>query len=147
MIRPTFTAKICPADRPNRNMRLYSTEILKKAIEQVQPRIEAQTFHGEFGFPVQGMGQDQESFEHRIMQVDEAKASHQIDNLRLEDGWLVGDITILDTPYGRLLDETMINEQIDFRFRCFTTYDGRRNGVYHIETCNLVSIDACRDGA
>lgn len=148
MIRQPFTVKLGDVDVPNRNHRIYTTEVLEKALTAAADRL---PLRGEFGFPEKEPGEDTESYSRRAMQIDERRVSHEITDIEIVDNCLMGKIKILDTPYGRLLDETLLNEHRDFRMRGFTTFTTdsttRRDGCYEIATLELITFDATSDGA
>lgn len=68
-----------------------------------------------------------------------SEVSHTVENLRIEEGFLVGDITVLDTPKGRDLERLL--DSCDFRA---TGLGVIRGG--HVTDYNLISIDAVLDG-
>lgn len=82
------TVKILPIDRPNWNRHTYSQSVVQSAIEECES-------------PVYG---GLESF------VELAKISHFTENLRIENGWLVGNVKILKTPMGQILNELLLVE-------------------------------------
>lgn len=43
--------------------------------------------------------------------------SHTVDNLRIQDGWLVGDVEILDTAFGELLGRLLTSAKCNFVLR------------------------------
>lgn len=81
--------------QPNRNGRYYSPEVLKKAVEDAQPRIKARQMLGEIDPPGDART--------RMRDV-----SHVVTALRVDDnGCLIGDLEILDTPAGKMLRDLM----------------------------------------
>ena len=80
------TVKILPIDRPNWNGRIYSQSVVESAIAKCKS-------------PVYG------HCDSNIGQVDLEKVSHITENLRIENGWLVGDVKFLGTPKGKILKE------------------------------------------
>lgn len=86
--------KIQKLDEPNKNGRIYSTDVIKAAIE----KINNQAVMGTIGMP-----------EGPSMNI--AKVSHVVANLTIEDGYLVGDLTILKTPMGEELSK-MLDEMV-----------------------------------
>lgn len=148
MIRPPFIAKLGDVDVPNKNRRIYTTEVWEKALAAVTHRL---PLRGEFEFPKREPEESSETFEVRIMHILDRRVSHEISDIEIVGNCLMGKIKILDTPYGRLLDETLINEPKDFRLRGFTTFTDdsmtRTDGCYEIATLDLISFDAVSDGA
>lgn len=148
MIRQPFIAKLGDVDVPNKNRRIYTTEVWEKALAALQHRL---PLRGEFEFPKREPGEDSEHFEVRIMHILDRRVSHEITDIKIVDNCLMGTIRILDTPYGRLLDETLINEPKDFRTRGFTTFTSdsmtRTDGCLEIATLELITFDAVSDGA
>jgi hypothetical protein len=84
------TVKILPIDRPNWNGRTYSQSVVQSAIENCKS-------------PVYG------GLEYDV-DIDLAKVSHITENLRIENGWLVGDAKVLKTPMGQILNELFLVE-------------------------------------
>lgn len=85
--------RILPLDRPTSNQRFVSTETIQRAIDQMT-------------FPVLGTlapcFQKDRSIE---------TASHVINHLFVEDGFLWADVHILDTRKGRMLSDLLKLEQ------------------------------------
>lgn len=89
--------KIQKLDEPNKNGVVYTSEEMARAIqEREQPVL------GQLGALQDGM-------------VDLTKVTHQFSNLAVEDGWLVGELKVLSTPYGPTLQQLMDANDIAFR--------------------------------
>jgi hypothetical protein len=122
-----LTVKICQADTPNKNNRLYSSEVLQSAIEKVATK----EMLGTIGMP-EGPS------------VDLADVSHTITDLRLEGGFLVGKVKVLKTPKGKLLEELLSQPpSLDFRLAGVGQVDS--NGV--VSNFTITSVNAVYDGA
>lgn len=112
--------KILQLDVPNKNDRTYTIECVQDSL--------GKEFLGCIGFPPGVNG------------VPLEEASHKVGNLRIEDGYLIGDIVVLDTPKGK--DLSSILNGVDFRTRGTGIIE---NGV--VKNYKLISIDAVYDGA
>ena len=122
-----ITVRICQADVPNKNNRTYSTEALQNAVDKL-PRPE---LLGTIGMPVSD-------------KVDLFNVSHSVSNLRLEDGYLVGTMKVLETPQGKMLKELLSTPpSLDFRLAGVGKVD--RNGV--VSDFTITSVNAVYDGA
>ena len=105
---------------PNKNGHVYSADCFESAL-------------GKEFFGTIGMDDFNES-------VDLNRVSHRITNLRIEDGFLVGDVEILSTPMGKVLSEI---GGMDYRTAGFADMDS--NGI--ISKYQLISINAVENGA
>lgn len=118
--------KIQQLDVPNKNNRIYPARTIEEALQ----RLNGKPVIGHIG--VDG-GNDPSTF-----------ASHQITNLAIEDGYLVGQITILDTEAGktarRLLEGPLRG---DVRSQGYG--DVSPDGI--ITNYTIVSIDIVSNGA
>lgn len=85
--------KIQQIDTPNLNNRTYTEQCFSKSIGKSV----IGTTNGE--------------------KIDLAETSHIVHNLRIEDGFLVGDLQILDNQYGHQLQE-LLSEETKENFRC-----------------------------
>jgi hypothetical protein len=98
----------------NLNGRIYqNNENLRKSIEDYNNKISK---YGQIDFP--------ETFDTTLKEV-----SHVIENVRIEDDKVVGDVKILDTPKGRFLKDIMNRDNYVFRSRAagHTNEDGTVN--------------------
>jgi hypothetical protein len=124
--------KLMILDVPNNNNHLYTTELVNKIIESSPREVMGMLGVNSCVYP----------------NINFDKVSHKISNLRIEECYWVGDVTILKTPCGDMLTN-LIERKIDFDFR--------PTGVATIEMDNdivvigsdykLISIDAVVDGA
>jgi hypothetical protein len=111
---------------PNKNGRYYPPDVLKRAIEDAQPRIKAGRMIGQIDPP----GDRRPSIRH---------ASHRVDDVRVEeDGSVSADLTILDTPAGELLKQGLL-----VGYPCGLSTSGRgevdENGI--VRDFKLLSVD------
>jgi hypothetical protein len=89
--------KILELDKPNKNGRIYPTAVIAKSLESVKYPV-----FGELGFnPYGGV----------LATIDVSNISHKVENLRIEDGFLVGDVTVLKTPKGLILEQVISNAE------------------------------------
>lgn len=115
--------RILCADMPNGNRRIYPLAALERCIEKAK----AGPVLGSLGL-TEGPA------------VELGEVSHAIENLRLQDGYLVGNVRVLKTPKG--LELLKVIEHCKFR----PTGTGIiREGL--VTDYNLISIDAVFDGA
>lgn len=110
------------ADFPNGNGRIYPMSALEHCVEKAK----AGPVLGSLGL-TEGVS------------VALSEVSHTVENLRIEEGYLVGDVTVLDTPKGQALEKLI--DSCDFR----STGTGLIRGG-HVVDYNLISIDAVLDG-
>ena len=86
-----ITAQLLKINEANLNGRIYTREVVETMIEQFNRRkAEQGHFLGELGFP--------ERLETTLSQV-----SHSVDEIHIDKNMLLGDITVLDTPNGKVL--------------------------------------------
>lgn len=127
MTKTKIAERIMRADVPNGNNRTYPMETLEYCVELCK----AQTIFGILGAPSVGY-------------VDLNEVSHMVRNLRIdEDGYLLGDVEVLQTDKGDILGQLLDEVQIDFRVS--GTGDVDENGV--VSNFKFLSIDAVYDGA
>lgn len=87
----------------NRNGRVYSRDLWEKAIrsDYVKEMINTHSLLGELNHP---MGEEEDRLE-----IDLTKVSHAINNIWIDDQGVWGEIDILPTPNGKI-----VNELIDY---------------------------------
>lgn len=74
--------KILQLDTPNRNGIIYPKEEIQRVIENIE-----QPILGECGSP-------------HSQYINLGNVCSSASNLRIVDGWLIGDVKLLDTPMG-----------------------------------------------
>lgn len=108
--------RIQELDTPNKNGRIYRKDVMEKAIEETE-----QTLIGTIGMPEGG-------------EIDIMKISHKVENLRIEDNFLVGDMTILGTPEGfKLSDMVECHDSYGFRLAGIGTVKRNEDGVQEVQ--------------
>lgn len=129
-----ITGTILTLDQPNANGRTYTTEVAEAIIEQARDRIAVGALLGEVGYP------EGSSFN----SVDMNRVSHQVTDLRIENGQLIGVIKLLKTPMGEIAEKLIYEApHVGFRPRGHATID--KNGVvsdYQLVTIDLVANPA-----
>lgn len=110
-------------DEKNLNGRIYSTVEIEKAISQIKDG-------GVFGVN----GAQETPF------IDVSKISMSAKNLRVEDGYLVADVKVLDTPAGKELQ--LMLDDVEFRPSGY----GRVNEDGTLSDYTLLSISAVKKG-
>jgi hypothetical protein len=121
--------KIQQADVPNKNNRVYTRAILEQVVEEYND-----------GKPVLGtIGMEDN-------RAAIAHSSHKVENLRIEDGYLVGDVTVLQTETGNALTSMLEAYPLDFRM------DGigsvvQQDGNNVVTDYTLTRVNAVLDGA
>ena len=88
-------------DVPNANNRMYSSEVMSEAIKRWADKDMFGTFSDD---AAGGSG------------VDLSLVTHIVRDLRVEDGKLLGNIHILDTPKGRIL-QAVLNGGTEVAYR------------------------------
>lgn len=110
------------ADVPNLNGRIYPKDLLEKVIE-------SQSLMGMVGM-------------NETSTLELEKVSHKVENLRMENGYLVGELKILSTPMGKTLSQLPYNEN-SFRLSGVGTVD--KDG--RVENFSPIAINYTKDPA
>ena len=127
---------ILEMDVPNKNNHVYP----KYVIEQVVEMWKGKQMLGQIDMPTFA---DEKS---HFLQLD--RASHVVENLRIDDNnYLIGDITVLKTPAGKLLDDLMTVDGLCFRSCGVGNIAEDENGHMVITNYQMLSINAVFDGA
>ncbi len=113
--------EILMLDVPNGNRRTYTTEAVSEALKNIPNEV-----LGQIDYPSEN-----------FMHVNISAISHKINNLRIENGKLIGDVTILKTPNGKLLEKLLEFPGSGFRPRSFCDVD--ENGV--VSNLQIIAID------
>jgi len=93
--------KLLLLDEPNHNYRVYPKEVVQKALDTNVVKAVlgcAITLKTDF-----------------TADVDLQKISHYTQNLRIEDNYLVGDVTVMKTPEGITL-QTLLDRGCNIKF-------------------------------
>lgn len=117
------SVNICELNKPNKNGRIYTYSAFKDVI--------GKSFYGSIGMPKE------------CCELNLATVSHVVENIRIEDDMLIGDVKILKTPEGKNLKELVDNVV----FRLAGTGILTREKIvddYKLISINAVNID---DGA
>lgn len=101
-----IAVKIQKLDEANRNGRIYSTEAVQEALDKIDQR----HVFGTIGYPNTG------TYIQDNTGIPLHEVSHMANNLRIEDGYLVGDIKVLETPKGNILSQ-LIEDGVETAFR------------------------------
>ena len=101
--------EIATANIPNKNNRTYPLSVLQQIVDTTDE------IYGELG-PTCSNDYDN-WIVRQITQVDMQRVSHKVNNLRLEDNQLIGDVISLNTPCGHILTQLMEDVPISFRPR------------------------------
>lgn len=97
---PDTDHTILNLDVPNANGRTYTTETAQAMVDQATKRMsDGHALFGELGYPT---GEP-------FSTVDLNRVSHQITEVRVEDGKLIGKMKLLDTPMGNIA-RTLLDE-------------------------------------
>lgn len=122
----TFTTKIMKVGAPNSNGRTYTKEAIEEAIKQYQAKDHPNL--GTLNF---------------TNTIDLDKVSHTINNLRIHNDTLIGEITPLNTPCGNILSEIL--PFTSFRLACSILAKNihvGEDGIKTITDCQFISISA-----
>jgi hypothetical protein len=114
----TFTTIVETLGSPNRNGRTYTKEVMQRVIDSNYNKL------GLFGMPTSTI-------------ISLEKVSHKIDNLRIVDRDLLCDVTILETPMGKILSS--LSSNVDVQYRLVGAGDVDENGVVSNYTMNYIS--------
>lgn len=127
---------IVEADVPNRNGRVYPRAVLEQMIREVERKANPARVFGSIGMP-EGVA------------VDLSKVSHTVSNLHItEDGKVLGDVMILDTPQGRIMEKVLEAEpERQFRLAGIGKLEDNDDGTTTVTDFRLLSINLVRDGA
>ncbi len=127
LINKTSVQKLIHFNVHNRNGRLYQKSDLLKinldddGLEYTElDRLNEATLYGQFGFGANGD------------KIHKYNATHSINNLRLEDDWLVGDVTMLNDSIAHIFDKLV------FRVRALGVVNDK--GV--VEELEIIGFDA-----
>ena len=95
-------------DIPNKNGRIYSKEVIQKALENAKEKLESGEMLGELCIPndpniISGDASPP---------VNLAAVSHVVKRMWIEDGNLMGEVKILDTPNGKILKHMLEHDEL-----------------------------------
>lgn len=122
-------------NQANKNGRVYSSDCFNLEDPIIQEKLQTGTFFGELGISA-----DRE-------EIDLTKISHRVTNLYKKDDGLYADIETLDTPNGKILEQTIKNSHGGFRTRGHGNLDPRDDSYYNVTDYVLSSIDYTDDPA
>ena len=116
--------KLIVLDKPNINNRIYSTETITKSITDLGE------VYGCLEMPL------------NRGKPEPAEISHVVENLQIKDGFLVGNIRVLDTEKGKLLRD-MLDAGISTNFRTAGVglFVPREDGVIEVTNFTLMSVN------
>lgn len=122
-----LATKIQKLDVPNSNGRTYTTTEMSKTLAKVEHGL-----LGRVGYP---SGPD--------AGIVLTETSHMVENLRLEDGWLVGDITVLATEQGKILQDAIEADKDALAFRMLGIGNVDKDGIVrNFEVTGVCAISA-----
>lgn len=116
-------------DVPNKNGRIYSKEVMEKAILEYQHSIDKEISFGHLGL--------NENDDKQMIKL--AEVSHQILSIRIEDDKVMGDIKVFDTPAGKVvqtLKKGIDNNDFIFVPNMIGTIEDNI-----VTKCKIISID------
>lgn len=122
-----FTTTFIPLNVKNLNGHIYlDNDNLRESIDELNKRtIKYGCVYGEYNYPYEN-----------VFDTNLSKVSHVIDNVRIEDDKVVGDVTILHTKHGKEL----INNYQNMVFRPRSAGIVEENGLVVIK--KLFTFDA-----
>jgi hypothetical protein len=121
--------KILEIGVPNMNSRIYPRNVIDGMVESWTGK----SIFGMIGMPT-GIG--------CTLPIDMTQISHVVENLSVEDNWLVGDVKVLKTPQGAILDTNLSLGGVGvFRPAGFATTSRNVEGYDIITTYKLHSIN------
>jgi hypothetical protein len=120
------TVVIFELNKPNLNGRIYTTECMAKAIDE----LDGKPLNGCIGMV---MGD-----------LNLKEISHQISDLRIEDDKVIGNLHILDTPKGLELLRLIEGDKIGVAYRSagYGNIEPQEDGTYMVTDFHLTSINA-----
>ncbi len=130
-----FTTRIQVIDKPNKNNRTYTLKAVVNAIEEAQKRYADRPMLGTLGMPEDALGLP-------VTTIPLTQVSHTITNLRIEDGYLVGNVKILKTPMGQVLEAMLEKDRESMAFRTFGAGTIDKDGI--ISHYDIISVSAIR---
>lgn len=125
------------ADAPNQNNRQYSRAELTKAAEVLMPRIARGALRGEFMPSTKGKPED-------MMVVHEDRVSHEITKLFMDGDMLKGNIRVLATPYGKMLQGI---DSPQFAMRAMARASKSEAGHLEMTDLSIVTFDVVAEKA
>lgn len=125
------TAPILHLDKVNGNGRMYTSSVARNVIKRFRA-LPPRTLMGELG-------------KRSDIIIRLAQVSHVVTDLKIDNGYLMADIEVLDTPHGRILKNLLQESQVVFRTAGMTkTYCMcTKEEIYAVPDCyKLVTVDA-----
>lgn len=130
-----MTQMIMEVDVPNKNGRIYP----RVEIERVVEVWSGKQMFGQIDMPIG---------DPNPLTVDASRASHVVENLRIDDNnCLVGDVTVMKTPQGVVLDDLLTIDGLCFRSAGIGKATMDENGHVVITEYQMLSINAVMYGA
>lgn len=128
---------------PNLNGVLYPKEVIEKALKEFQES--GRHLMGELKMPKSAVIDDE--VYHPGLSVRLDHASHRVDNVRLEGNLLVGDVTIMKTPAGKILEDWN-HQHVQFGARGLAMYRTAVEGQpMTVEDFKLIACDVVQERA
>lgn len=127
-----FIGTIMHCDSPNRNGRIYSSEMMEKQIEEFNKRCEKDGF-------VLGMPGGDGYKSNTIL----SDVSHRIDKLYFDDNKICAEGQLLNTPMGKILDNVGID---NLGFEIIGTGNVDENNVvqnFNLQRIDILTKDKC----
>jgi len=121
------TVRLLKLDEANLNGRTYPTAVVEKAIERVQQHIDDGRFLGMMGVP-------------QSASVPLDLISHSVKALRIENGYMVADVKLLDTPMAKAYQRIVDCKQYSMAWRPMGTGTVDEKGV--ITDYTIIAITA-----
>lgn len=127
---------IVEADVPNKNGRIYPRAVLEQMIKDVEDKMSPPRVFGAIGMP-------------ESVSIDLSMVSHTVSNLRItEDGKVLGDVMILNTPRGKIMEKILEAEpNRQFRIAGIGKLEDNDDGTTTVTDFRLLSINLVKDGA
>lgn len=122
--------RVIEFNKPNKNGRIYSSGCFNLNDPIIQERLKSGTLFGELCFPKDRL------------ETDLTKVSHRVVNLYKKEDGLYADIEILETPNGKLLEDTINRgSQVSFRTRGSGYLIYKEDGLSEVKDYIFESID------
>lgn len=120
---------ICTLDKPNKNGHIYPERVMQESIAVINRHV-----HGFIGMD-------------GVFEKSMSTATHIIDNLRIEDNDVVGELIVSDNEYGAMLKpllDDIAAGKFQFRMAGIGEIDDN-TGI--VSEFNLLSVNLVTDGA
>lgn len=127
-------------DIPTPAGNIYPADVMQKAVDKNNNKPLMGTFSGAVDI--------KKPEDTLLIPLD--KVTHQVENLKVANGGVIGDVTILNTPQGLIAQELLAKDvKISFGLRAYVHYKNGNclpNGSPRtVSDCQIISFSICND--